>query len=541
MRELSRFFAHVSYQGFFVIEQDDDKYSLSNTFVFVSRIIHTWVKDKFPQVNVPDKPYDFHKDYYSVSVSVFYSYDELKYCMITKHPDEAVPNRVWITEAELSVSDGELTLAVRNQYTSLETEKDYNLCSPPGFVYKLAKKLNLTDAGRTLTSLSVVDSEEAVFDLHCLVDNKVRQFPVVVISENKTRNAMEEYFETDDGYHIDGAKLAKDLYLIAHVFYLPLSFQEQWIEEVGNEYGVYAGAVRTYYPGYDPEKQTGFSHPFMSSQKILRMSYTDSKGRELLAGHAFRHILTHKLKIDCMCHRTDWKSLGVDFYYRSVLNRKQEREELHHLSEEILDTYKKQVEDLENIQNQVENDNEELREQLNTARSTIWQNQIRIQQLEGRLKELGETTHTDYPDSFDKIPNWVEENYAGRVFLHNRAKKALKSAVYKDVEFVCRVINLLGTSYYQMKNSQISIEQYAEALNDLKIQDAITASDISAGMQGDEYYVIHNGRRRMMEKHLKNGTSRDPRETFRLYYFWDDDERQVVIGYLPDHLRTRNS
>ena len=24
-------------------------------------------------------------------------------------------------------------------------------------------------------------------------------------------------------------------------------------------------------------------------------------------------------------------------------------------------------------------------------------------------------------------------------------------------------------------------------------------------------------------------------------YFWDDDERQVVIGYLPDHLRTRNT
>lgn len=541
MRELSKFYTHISYQGFFEIEQEDKKYSIANTFVFASRVIHTWIKNKFPHVNVPNKPFDFHKDYYSISVSILYSFEEKHYCMITKHPDGNVPNRVWITEADLLAINNKLVLGVRNQYTSLDTEKEYDLCSPPGFVYNLAKKLRLTDAGKPLTSLYTIDSNEAIFDLHCIVENEMRQFPVVVISENRSRDAMEQYFETDDGYHVDGNKLAKDLCLIAHVYYLPLCFQEKWREEIGSEYSVYAGAVRTYYPGFDSETQNGFSHPFLSSQKILSMSYNDSKGRELIAGHAFRHILTHKLKLDCMYHRTDWKSLGVDFYYKSVLSRKREKEELNQLSEEILDTYKKQVEEMESIQNLIENDNEELRNQLNNARSTIWQDQARIQWLEERLKGLGEVTNTAYPVSYDKIPEWVEENYTGRVYLHNRAKKALKSAVYKDIDFVCRVINMLGTSYYQMKNSLITIEQYSEKLRELKLQDAITASDISAGMQGDEYYVVHNGRRRMLEKHLKNGNSRDPREIFRLYYFWDDDERQVVIGHLPDHLRTRSS
>ena len=41
-----------------------------------------------------------------------------------------------------------------------------------------------------------------------------------------------------------------------------------------------------------------------------------------------------------------------------------------------------------------------------------------------------------------------------------------------------------------------------------------------------------------LERYIKEGVSRDKRDTFRLYYFGDDDNKEVVIGYLPDHLKT---
>ena len=40
--------------------------------------------------------------------------------------------------------------------------------------------------------------------------------------------------------------------------------------------------------------------------------------------------------------------------------------------------------------------------------------------------------------------------------------------------------------------------------------------------------------------HLKSGgNTRDPTRCLRIYFFWDDDEQQVVVGSLPGHLENR--
>ena len=541
MRELGKLYTHTSYQGYFVVDNENSSYTIKNTFIYVCRAIHTWIRRKFSQMFIPDQPCVFQKDLHGRSVSILFSYDDMLYCMITKHPDEIIPNRVWTTEAEVSCRDGKISLAVVNHYTSPETDKDYNLCSPPGFVTSLSYRLRLTDVGKPVNAISTIESDVDLLELQCLIEDPDRQFPVVVISENIARDEMEAMYETDNGYHVDGEKLANDVRNIAHVFYLPVCFQEKWCSEIGDDYGVYAGAIRTYYCGFNPETQSSISHPFLTSQKILRMSYTDSEGRELLAGHAFRHILTHKLKLDCMYHRINWKKLGVKFYYQHILEKRNEKNDLDHLSEQIMDAYKKQVEDLELQQNQLEIEKEVLNEQIDRQKAIIWKNQERIQRLEEKLKDLGQISQEEFPNNYSEIPEWIDNNYAGRIFLHNRAKRALKAAVYKDVNLVCKAINILGTTYYQMRNSNASIEAYKKELEELNIQEGITISETSAGMQGDEYYVEYNGKRQKLDRHLKSGTSHDQRETFRLYYFWDDDERQVVIGYLPDHLRTRTT
>ena len=37
---------------------------------------------------------------------------------------------------------------------------------------------------------------------------------------------------------------------------------------------------------------------------------------------------------------------------------------------------------------------------------------------------------------------------------------------------------------------------------------------------------------------LNEAATRDPRYCFRLYFAWDDADRQVVIGHLPGHMKT---
>ena len=56
---------------------------------------------------------------------------------------------------------------------------------------------------------------------------------------------------------------------------------------------------------------------------------------------------------------------------------------------------------------------------------------------------------------------------------------------------------------------------------------------------GARIFVEFGGRRCELDRHLKGRNSRDPRLGFRLYFFWDDDTEQVVVGWLPNHLETR--
>jgi hypothetical protein len=53
--------------------------------------------------------------------------------------------------------------------------------------------------------------------------------------------------------------------------------------------------------------------------------------------------------------------------------------------------------------------------------------------------------------------------------------------------------------------------------------------------------VSYGGRKRLLKKHLKGSNVRDPRFGFRLYYFWDHEDEQVIVGWLPTHLTNRMS
>lgn len=62
-----------------------------------------------------------------------------------------------------------------------------------------------------------------------------------------------------------------------------------------------------------------------------------------------------------------------------------------------------------------------------------------------------------------------------------------------------------------------------------------------AGEEGDECKVPWRKRNRFLDMHLKGNCSREARYCFRLYYFWDEESRQVVVGSFPAHLSTRVS
>lgn len=125
--------------------------------------------------------------------------------------------------------------------------------------------------------------------------------------------------------------------------------------------------------------------------------------------------------------------------------------------------------------------------------------------------------------------------------LHSRAIRALKEATYEDAELVFKSLLLLGTTYYQMRMGNASREEFDRKCVELGIEETSSIADTAAGELGETYFINYYGKRKKLDRHLRKGTSRDPRYCMRIYFFWSEEEPQVVVGYLPQHLMIRIS
>lgn len=174
--------------------------------------------------------------------------------------------------------------------------------------------------------------------------------------------------------------------------------------------------------------------------------------------------------------------------------------------------------------------------------SLRWQ----TESLRTRLTEKSEEdpdTSIKIPKTYEDLPDWVSENLVGRVVLHPRAIRAVREACYENVELVCRTLLLLANEY---RNKELGYPDANEALDQqlekLTVECTPSISLERAGQEGDTYFVQypnHTANRRFLEKHIRKGTSREDRYCLRIYFFWDNDTRQVVVGWLPSHLENR--
>jgi len=82
-----------------------------------------------------------------------------------------------------------------------------------------------------------------------------------------------------------------------------------------------------------------------------------------------------------------------------------------------------------------------------------------------------------------------------------------------------------------------------EKLREIGLDLSPSISSSQAGEEGDEYWVAYpigsQDKKRLLDLHLTKGVSREARFCLRIYFFWDDEAKRVVIGWLPGHLDTQ--
>jgi len=150
------------------------------------------------------------------------------------------------------------------------------------------------------------------------------------------------------------------------------------------------------------------------------------------------------------------------------------------------------------------------------------------------------------PKSLDGLESWAQQKLKGKLLLHSRALNGAKKSHYADPPLIYRSLLFLGNEYRDLRiNGSLddSAERCQARLFELGLELTNSITPSRAGEQGDDYCVDYPslGETRFLKYHLKKGTARDERRCLRVYFFWDEAEKLVVVGWLPSHLGTRLS
>lgn len=188
---------------------------------------------------------------------------------------------------------------------------------------------------------------------------------------------------------------------------------------------------------------------------------------------------------------------------------------------------------------------EALREGLNIE---IPQLKYELSELKSGLSSQSEFNEkSSYPPLTD-LKKWAAANLNGHVILHkNTFKKAAKSQ-YENPDLIYKSLTLLANEFWTQKMSgelfdtdserQDTRDAFNQKLHDLHLSIGGSVTTKSNQKMWDAYHVSHRGKKVFLSHHLTKGASFDPKRHLRIYFAWQEDEKAVLVGHLPEHLPT---
>lgn len=202
--------------------------------------------------------------------------------------------------------------------------------------------------------------------------------------------------------------------------------------------------------------------------------------------------------------------------------------------EEIEETF-------EGVLKSIEQERDVAQAKAETATQRARNLRARVEMLESALAHGSDPKEPEISSDLNDFEEWCDKNLAGFVEVLPRAKHAAKKSKYEDPAFLYKALLLLRDYYVPMRRGAAQVGAFRQACLDLNIEETQTFTGNRHGEHGDMYFVRYAGRRHLLDRHLKKGSTRDVRRCFRLYFFWDEDSEQAVVGSLPSHLETRKS
>ncbi len=451
---------------------------------------------------------------------------------------------------------------------------DASAVYPAGMLAAMAERVPLLQQGRTLSHRPiVVDSAETMQEFHRMLVDPEREIPFAVVS-------VPPGIDDTESLRVQWRALARQLTGLAIVWALPAAMTYRLSDLVGKPLSVFLGAWRFYRPGFD-HRARRTDHPLFLKKRMEDERAVAEVTRHFLlmaAEERMREGADSPLPFD---YRTLVRETGevvrgparlVAFLRGSLGGRPAQRLEYapsraggragagRLLTDRapgrtgttpatvrepaVRATRKAARDELPLLRRKLRTATEKARMRATryervkrravTAERQRDEARRRAEQLAGLVRALGGNPDADtpFPATWEEFAPWCEENLDGRLVLAGSARRETGGAEFEDVGLAARCLNWLAADYREARLRGGAPQLHGRIDN---IADGVF--NLPCG--GDAFECTWRGRRRRVEWHIKCGANtRDPRRCLRIYYFWDEESRQVVVASMPAHRRS---
>jgi hypothetical protein len=488
----------------------------------------------------------------------------LQFCMIPEEniwtvrlvqpdmPDsdnKAVAGLNWIFDISVHLRHNQLLFGIRISCVCMDFVEAQIKIRLPFIVSKVIERFGLREV-RYIENKPWYLEKSQLRQLYDLLILKNRNLPIIVLTQPNGSHGQVT------GFVVNEQRLAKELFGFAHVVCLPRTLEIPWANKVGSIWSVLPNSVRIYFPNIDLQKNSFGNHPHFYPPTIGLEGQKD-----LLV------MLVKRIKEFSVTKKVDWKNwvFYLEAQTRQATLRRQllkseseqmiSRDKFSELQLQIAKMEEAHSDEITALQNQLKEAAEKIETTSNNYEDRLKQMEQEKQEIQHKNRTLRlaldaklkshEKTEIPIPDHFNDMPDWVEQYLSGRLILLSRAKRGIKTARYEDVPLVYESLLLLANSYRNMKLGESGAkEEWEMGLARLGLDFDRSISKERVGQEGEDYFVRYPPDKettRILEFHLRKGTTRDERYCLRIYFFWDEENQLVVVGWLPSHLDTRGT
>jgi hypothetical protein len=143
----------------------------------------------------------------------------------------------------------------------------------------------------------------------------------------------------------------------------------------------------------------------------------------------------------------------------------------------------------------------------------------------------------EFPQDWDDLEEWCEENVEPLVRVSSKAVKAARESVYENIPFAYQVLYFMAKVYAPYRRQELSLDVFEEEKNKLNILVNPVGRAAEEKRTKHLYSAMFEGKPLSLDMHVKGSADRSPKFGFRLYFHWHEQEQCVVVGSFPTHLR----